>query len=87
MEAGRLIEELESVMRQDSHLLEPNERARFERQMMVLRNVADGEDRDYIDAETQELARMTQAFAERRMDSAIAVALKGTHIDKVAAKE
>ena len=55
--------------------------------MMVLRNVADGEDRDYIDAETQELARMTQAFAERRMDSAIAVALKGTHIDKVAAKE
>ena len=87
VEAGRLIEELESVMRQDSHLLEPNERARFERQMMVLRNVADGEDRDYIDAETQELARMTQAFAERRMDSAIAVALKGTHIDKVAAKE
>jgi molecular chaperone HscA len=87
VEAQRLIFELESVMGQDAHLLEPNEKARFERQMMVVRNAAEGEDRDYIDAETQELGRISQAFAERRMDSAIAVALKGTHIDKVAAKE
>ncbi len=82
VEAGRLIEELESVMKQDETLLLEGEKPRFERQMNVVRNAISGEDRDYIDVETQELGRISQAFAERRMDSAITLALKGTHIDK-----
>ena len=83
VEAGRLIAELESVMAQDANLLLEGEKSRFERQMQVVRNVMEGEDRDYIDAETQELGRISQAFAERRIDSAIGLALKGTHVDKV----
>ena len=86
VEAQRLISELESVMKQEAHLLQDGEKSRFERQIAVLRNVIEGEDRDYIDAETQELGRISQSFAERRMDSAIAVALKETHIDTVAAR-
>jgi len=50
---------------------------------MVVGNAIAGEDRDYIDAETQELARITQDFAERRMDSAIGVALKGVNVNEV----
>lgn len=83
VEAGRLIVELESAMKRDAHLLDPAEKSLFERQIMVVRGAAEGESRDYIDAETHELARITQAFAERRMDSAIAVALKGVNVNDV----
>jgi molecular chaperone HscA len=82
MEAERTIIELESAMKQDGNLLEAAERKRFELQIQVVKNAAEGQDREYIDAEVQELARMVGPFAERRMDKAIASALKGTHIDK-----
>jgi len=84
VEAERLISELGAVMKQDADLLEGSEKTRFERQMAVLRNAMAGEDRDYIDAEAQELGRISQAFAERRMDKAIGLALKGAHIDNAA---
>ena len=87
VEAGRLIAELESVMKSDAHLLLDGEKTRFERQMNVLRNVMEGEDRDYIDAETQELGRISQEFAERRMDSAIGVALKGVNVNEVSSRQ
>lgn len=83
VEAQRLIVELESAMKQDSELLEENEHKRFTRQIVTLRNAIEGDDREYIDAETQELGRLSQTFAERRMDRAIGSALKGAHIDKV----
>ncbi len=82
VEAERAIVELESAMKQDGGLLEEAEKSRLERQMAVLRNAIEGSDRDYIDAELNELGRLAQPFAERRMDRAIAVALKGAHIDK-----
>jgi hypothetical protein len=69
-------------MKQDAALLDAAEKSRLDRQIMVLRNAAQGADRDYIDAELHELGRIAQSFAERRMDRAIGVALKGAHIDK-----
>lgn len=86
VEAERLISELEAVMKQDGGLLSEAETARLNRQIAVLRNAALGEDRDYIDAEAQELGRLSQPFAERRMDKAIGLALKGAHIDHIANK-
>jgi len=86
VEAERNIVELESVMKKDGDLLEEAEKARLNRQISVLRNAALGSDRDYIDAEAQELGRLSQNFAERRMDRAIGVALKGAHIDNLETK-
>lgn len=83
VEAERVVVELESAMKQDGKLLEEAERKRLERQMNVVKNAASGADRDYISVEVQELARLAQNFAQRRMDKAIAAALKGEHIDNV----
>lgn len=81
VEAERIILELESALKSDADLLDANEKARLARQVQVVRNAMDSEDRDYIDAEAHELARLAQPFAERRMDRAITLALKGAHID------
>ena len=82
VEARRSIIELQSAIKQDGDLLQPDERARIDRQVKIVESVAQGDDRDYIDAELNELGRLAQAFAERRMDRAIALALKGTKIDE-----
>ena len=87
VEAERTIVELESVMKKEADLLDDAEKGRFNRQINVLRNAIEGSDRDYIDAESQELARLSQPFAERRMDRAITLALKGAHIDNVETKK
>ncbi|MEQ1706175.1 MAG: Fe-S protein assembly chaperone HscA [Rickettsiales bacterium] len=80
VDANRSIIELNSALKQDADLLLEGEWRRIERQVAVLRNAIDGEDRDYIDAELQELGRIAQPFAERRMDRAINSALKGTKV-------
>ena len=87
VEAERIVFELESAIKQDGEVLEPFEKAQFDRQINVVRNAIAGVDRDYIDAEAHELARITQGFAERRMDRAVKGALKGAHIDNVETKK
>ncbi len=87
VEAERAILELQSAMKQDGNLLEAAERSRIDRQVGVLKNAILGGDRDYIDAELQELSRIAQPFAERRMDRAIQLKLKGAHINKVASDQ
>lgn len=83
VEAERAISEIESAMKQDAQLLEEAEKKHIERQIQVVRNAAQGEERAYIDAEVQQLAQVAGPFAQRRMDNAIGSALKGAHIDKV----
>jgi molecular chaperone HscA len=87
VEAERNIVELESAMKRDGDLLNEAEKKVIGRQIQVVRNAAQGEDRDYIDAEVQQLGQLAQSFAERRMDRAIASALKGAHIDSVEIKK
>jgi len=82
VEAKRSIIELQSAIKQDGDLLEPAEQERITRQIQVVENAAQGEDRDYIDVELHELGRLAQSFAERRMDRAIGLALKGSKIDE-----
>ncbi len=83
VDAQRSIVELDSALKQDADLLEEGEWRRIERQVAVVRNAIEGEDRDYIDAEVQELGRVAQPFAERRMDRAISGVLKGAKVDEV----
>jgi len=86
VEAQRIIFELESASKADGDLLTEVERKQLDRQVGVLKNAISGEDRDYIDAEANELGRLAQPFAERRMDRAINSALKGAQIDQVASE-
>lgn len=83
VDAERNIIELESAIRQDASLLESNEAGDFQRQIERLREVMQGGDRSAIEAETERLGQMTRPFAERRMDKAVAGALKGAHVDRV----
>jgi molecular chaperone HscA len=87
VEARRAVIELESAVKQDGDLLSDAERKQVERQIAVVHTAAQGDDRDYIAAEMQELGRIAAGFAERRMDRAIGVALKGAHIDTVETKK
>ncbi|MDX2113737.1 MAG: Hsp70 family protein [Alphaproteobacteria bacterium] len=81
VEAERQVIEIESAMKADGALLSEAEQKSIRRQIQVVRNACAGTDREYIDAEIQELARVAANFAQRRMDKAIGSALKGTHIE------
>lgn len=83
VEAERQVVELESALKRDAGLLSELEINALKRQIQVVRSAALGEDRDYIDAELQQLAHLAGPFAQRRMDKAIAGALKGAHVDQV----
>ncbi|MFO0389026.1 MAG: Fe-S protein assembly chaperone HscA [Alphaproteobacteria bacterium] len=83
IEAERVIIELQSAMKQDAELLEDREHAAINRQIQAVRGAMAGEDRDYMNAEVQQLANLANPFAQRRMDKAINSALKGAHIDTV----
>jgi molecular chaperone HscA len=83
MEAERTVIELESALKQDANLLSEAERGLISRQAERVKDAVAGDDYDLIDAEKAELARMVGPFAQRRMDKAIASALKGAHIDSV----
>lgn len=83
MEAEREVIEIESALKQDANLLSEAERGLISRQMARVREAAKGLDYDLIDAEKTELARLSGPFAQRRMDKAIASALKGKDIGKI----
>lgn len=82
VEAERAIIEVESAVKQDGDLLSEAEATLIKRQIQTLRNAMSGADRDYIDVEAQQLGKIAQSFAERRMDRAIGSALKGVSVDK-----
>ena len=87
VEAERIIVEIRSALSSDGDLLDDKEKAKLERQIQVVKNTLEGDDRDYIDAESHELSRLAQPFAEKRMDRAIGLALKGAHIDDMETKK
>lgn len=86
VEAERIIIEIESALKFDSQLLTEAQVRQLNQQIQTLRNVIAGDDRDYIDAEVQQLSHLAQPFAQKRMDSAINDALKGAHIDEMEKK-
>jgi molecular chaperone HscA len=83
-EASRLIAELESAMKGSAEVLLVDEFAKFTKQIEILKAEVAGKNRDAIDYQRIQLEQISQAFAERRMDTAITNALKGSHINEVA---
>jgi molecular chaperone HscA len=82
-EAARLMEELKSAFADAGHLLTPAENERIDAQIALLQGALASDNRDAIDFHRSQLEHLTQPFAERRMDFAIAKALQGAHVDSV----
>jgi len=85
VEAERVLLALGAALAADGSLLPDEERAAIDSAIAKLRRAIKGEDRDIINAAVEGLDHATHAFAQRRMDRAVAQALKGHSLDEVEA--
>lgn len=83
VEADRMIVATRNAVAADGDLLDEDERARIEEQVLCLYKLSRGDDHSTIKAGVEALARMTEPFAARRMDRAIAAALSGRRLDQL----
>ncbi|MEA3119132.1 MAG: molecular chaperone HscA, partial [Paraburkholderia sp.] len=67
----------------DGELLEAAERASVDAALAALRQAAQGNDADAIEAATKALAVETDEFAARRMNKSIRKALQGRRLDEI----
>jgi molecular chaperone HscA len=85
VEAERVLLALSAALAADGALLSVEERAGIDSAIAKLRQAIKGEDRDLLNAAVEGLDHATHAFAQRRMDRAVALALKGHSLDEVEA--
>jgi len=85
VEAERVLLALSAALAADGALLSQPERAGIDSAIAKLRQAIKGEDRDLMNAGVEALDHATHAFAQRRMDRAVALALKGHSLDEVEA--
>ncbi len=83
VEAERLLHDLYVAIRADRDLLDPEEKRQIDAAISRLQDAISSDNRDAIDYEMQRLNTLANPFAARRMDKAIASALKGSHIDEM----
>ncbi len=83
VEARRATNAVESALAQDRDLLDEAGAADIERVKTEVEKAILTEDRDAINTAVEDLDRVTQAFAERRMDRSIGDALKGVDVDRI----
>lgn len=83
VEADRVIEATEHALEKDGALLSASERSEIEAVLGSLREVRNGTDHRAVKAGIDALARATDEFAARRMDSSIRSALTGHKIDEI----
>jgi molecular chaperone HscA len=84
VEAERTLFEIRSALKADGSLLTEAECGKITSEMQALEAAIYGDDRDMIDIRHQQLQHVVGAFAQKRMDKAIATALKGTNINAIA---
>ena len=83
VDADRMILATQSAMAADPDLLSADEREAIEGLVEALRAVRAGSDAAAIEAATQALAHGTEAFAARRMNKGITLALAGKNIESI----
>jgi molecular chaperone HscA len=84
LEGRQLLEGLEAAMAADADsLLEAGECARLHALMDELRVLLEGEDVAALRSKTEELGRVSEPFAARRMDKSIREALAGVSLDSL----
>ncbi len=85
VEAERVLLALNAAVAADGSLLSADEQAEIDSAMGKVRHAIKSGDRDLINAAVEGLDHATHAFAQRRMDRAVALALKGHSLDEVEA--
>jgi molecular chaperone HscA len=83
VEAQRLIEATDAALAADAELLDEAERVELDGLLTALRNVAQSDDADAIEAATKTVAEGTDEFAARRMNKGIRRALAGRKLDDI----
>ncbi len=82
--AWQLLEGLKSALKADGEaLLSAEERAAIAGQMTDLQALVEGQDAQAIHTQTEQLGRLSEAFAARRMDKSIRQALAGVSLDSL----
>ncbi len=83
VEGDRMLISLKSALESDGDLLAAAERAEVEHHAEALSEAMTGDDRDRIHAAIAALNRVSEAFAERRMDRGIRGALQGVAVESL----
>jgi molecular chaperone HscA len=83
VEAHRILVATRKALVADADLLEPGEHARIEETCAALDEATRGEDPSRIHSRIEALDEATKAFAGRRMNRAIALAIGGRRLDMV----
>ena len=83
VEAQRLIEAVQSAIRSDGELLDPEQLAKLEARLATLQTTALGDNRRQITVAMDDLEAETKDFAARRMDKSIRRAFSGRRIDEI----
>ena len=81
VEAQRLLEATESAIKEDGHLIKPEEMQRIQSAIAKLKTVMVGDDRHTINNTMDLLGLETAHFAAQRMDQSIKRALAGKRVD------
>ena len=81
--AQRLVEAVQSALKEDVQLLSTLERAHIDNCLSRLQSVLVGDDRRAIDAAMDALSKGTAEFAARRMNQSVRRALTGKKMDEV----
>ncbi len=83
VEAQRLVEAVQSALKEDAHLLSMLEHAHVESCLTKLQSVLLGDDRRAIDAAMDALSKGTAEFAARRMNQSVQRALAGKKVEEI----
>jgi molecular chaperone HscA len=83
VEAQRLVEAVQSALKDAEGLLSTLERAHIDACLARLQAVIIGDDRRAIDQAMDALSKGTNEFAARRMNRSVQKALSGKNIDQV----
>ncbi|OHC66206.1 MAG: Fe-S protein assembly chaperone HscA [Rhodocyclales bacterium GWA2_65_20] len=83
VEAQRLIEAVQSALREDAQLLSQLERAHIDACLAKLQAVMIGDDRRAIDEAMDALGKGTAEFAARRMNNSVQKALSGRKVEEL----
>ena len=83
VEGQRLIEAVQSALKEDAGLLSTLERAHVDTCILRLQTGIMGDDRRVIDRSMDALNQATTEFAARRMNKSVSKALSGKKIDQI----
>lgn len=79
----QLLESLSQALAADGDLLSDDERQQLDREMVAARSVCGGQQVEALKRAIDQLSRLSEPFAARRMDRAVSMALTGQSIDQL----